>query len=100
MSLRSRRGTALFAVLLLVGAMGTPVFASEGPEVRGGWWAMMGDWLDQALGAVGLQPVFEGSACGVDPNGRPIICPESQTFDGDSACGVDPDGRPRPCPSV
>jgi len=100
MSLRLRRGLALFAVVLLVGAMGSPVLASDGHEVRGGWWATVGAWLDQALELVGLQPVFEESACGVDPNGRPIICPESQTLEGDSACGVDPNGRPRPCPSV
>ena len=100
MSLRLRRGIALFAVVLLVGAAGSPVLASEGPEVRGGWWATVGAWLDQALEAVGLQPVFESSACGIDPNGRPIICPESQTLEGDSACGIDPNGKPRPCPSV
>lgn len=100
MSLRLRRGTALVAVLLLVGAMGAPAFASEGREVRGGWWAAVGTWLDQALEAVGFQPIFEESACGLDPNGRPLICPGPQTLDGDSACGLDPNGRPRPCPSV
>jgi hypothetical protein len=89
----------LLAVVLLVGAAGSPVFASEGKEVRG-WWTTVGAWLDQALGAIGLQPVFEDSACGLDPNGRPIICPESQTLEDDSACGLDPNGRPRPCPSV
>jgi hypothetical protein len=98
MSLRLRRGTALFAVLLLVGAMGAPVFASEGREVHGGWWAMMGAWLDQALGVVGFQPIFEESACGIDPNGRPIPCPGSE-IQGDSACGLDPNGRPLPCPT-
>jgi hypothetical protein len=86
----------LFAVVLLMAA---PLLASEGPEVRGGWWASVGAWLDQALEAVGLQPVFEQSACGVDPDGKPIRCPEPEV-QGDSACGVDPDGRPRPCPSV
>lgn len=98
MSLRLRRGIALFAVLLLVGAAGSPVLASEGPNVRGGWWASVGAWLDRALESVGLRPVFEQSACGIDPDGRPRPCPgpESQ---GDSACGLDPDGRPRPCPT-
>jgi hypothetical protein len=100
MSRRLRRGATLFAVVLLVGAMGSPVLASEGREVRGGWWATVGAWLDGALEAVGLQPVFEGSACGIDPNGRPIICPGSETIQDDSACGIDPNGRPRPCPSV
>lgn len=98
MSLRLRRGMALFAIVLLAAA-GSPLLASEGPEVRGGWWATVGAWLDQALEAVGLQPVFEHSACGLDPNGRPLPCPGPESQE-DSACGVDPDGRPRPCPSV
>ncbi len=100
MSGRLRRGMALFAVVLLLGAVGTPVFASEGPEVRGGWWAMVGAWLDGALEAVGLQPVFEESACGIDPNGKPIPCPGPEIQGGDSACGIDPNGKPRPCPEV
>lgn len=97
MSLRLRRGLALCAVVLLVA--GSPVLASEAPQVRGGWWASVGAWLDQALESVGLQPIFEDSACGLDPDGRPKPCtgPEVQ---GDSACGLDPNGRPRPCPSV
>lgn len=99
MSGRLRRGMALFAVALLVGALGTPVFASEGPEVRGGWWASVGAWLDRSLEAVGFQPIFEQSRCGVDPNGKPIPCPEPEV-QGDSTCGTDPAGGPRPCPSV
>lgn len=98
MSLRLRRGMALFAVVLLVA--GSPVLASEGSEVRGGWWASVGAWLDQALESVGLQPIFEESACGLDPNGRPIPCTGSEVQDDDSACSIDPDGRPRPCPSA
>lgn len=97
MSLRLRRGALLVAVVLL--AAGSPLLASEGPEVRGGWWASVGAWLDQVLEAVGLQPFFEQSACGIDPNGRPIPCPGPEAQD-DSACGIDPNGRPRPCPSV
>ena len=64
MSLRLRRGIALFAVLLLLGAAGLPVLASEGPGMRGDWWARVGAWLDQRLESVGLRPVFEQSACG------------------------------------
>lgn len=100
MSARLRRGVLLFAVVLLLGSAGSPLFASEGPEVRGGWWASVGAWLDRALEAVGLQPVFEQSACGIDPDGRPTPCPESPTLQGDSACGLDPDGQPRPCPTA
>jgi len=95
----SRRGMALIAVVLLVGAVGSPVLASEGPDVRGGWWASVGAWLDRALESVGFRPVFEGSACGVDPNGRPLPCPGPE-IQGESACGVDPNGRPHPCPNV
>jgi hypothetical protein len=95
----SRRGMALIAVVLLLGAVGSPVLASEGPEVRGGWWASVGAWLDRALESAGFRPVFERSACGVDPNGRPLPCPGPE-IQGDSACGVDPNGRPRPCPDV
>ena len=62
MSLRLRRGAVLLAVMLLVGAAGSPLLASEGPEMRGGWWTTVGAWLDQALEAVGLRPVFEQSA--------------------------------------
>jgi hypothetical protein len=94
MSLRLRRGTALFAVLLLVGAMGAPVFASEGREVRGGWWATVGAWLDQALGAVGFQPIFEESGCGIDPDGKPRPCPGSEIVRNDSVCSIDSNGRP------
>lgn len=99
MSGRLRRGVLLFAVVLLLGAAGSPLLASEGPDVRGGWWASVGAWLDRALEAVGLQPVFEQSACGVDPNGRPLPCPGPEVQN-ESACGLDPNGRPRPCPSV
>lgn len=99
MSLRLRRGVVLVAVLLLVGAAGSPVLASEGREVRGGWWATVGAWLDQALEAIGLQPVFEESRCGVDPNGQPIPCTGSEN-QGDSVCGFDPDGRSRPCAEI
>lgn len=100
MSGRLRRGVGLLAVVLLLGVIGTPVFASEGPAVRGGWWASVGAWLDRALEAVGFQAVFEGSACGIDPNGRPIPCPGPEIQGGDSACGIDPNGKPRPCPDV
>lgn len=100
MSGRLRRGVLLFAVVLLLGLAGSPLFASEGPEVRGGWWASVGAWLDRALEAVGLQPVFEESRCGIDPNGKPIPCPEPEA-QGDSACGgSDLDGQPRPCLSL
>ena len=99
MSGRLRRGVLLFAVVLLLGLAGSPLFASEGPEVLGGWWASVGAWLDRALEAVGLQPVFEQSACGLDPNGRPLPCPGPEVQD-ESACGLDPNGRPRPCPTV
>ena len=99
MSGRLRRGVLLFAVVLLLGAAGSPLLASEGPEVHGGWWASVGAWLDRALEAVGLQPVFEQSACGLDPNGRPLPCPGPEVQD-ESACGLDPNGRPRPCPTV
>ncbi len=99
MSRRLRRGMVLFAVLLLVAAVGSPVLASEGPDVRGGWWMSVGTWLDRALEAVGFQPIFEESACGLDPDGRPRPCPGPE-IQGDSACGLDPDGRPRPCPNV
>ena len=88
---------ALFALVLLVA--GSPVLASESPKVRGGWWASVGAWLDQALESIGLQPIFEESACGVDPDGQPKPCTGSEVQD-DSACSIDPDGRPRPCPSV
>lgn len=98
MSLRLRRGMALFAVVLLLGMAGSPALASEGPGVRDGWWAKVGAWLDQALVSVGLRPVFEQSACSIDPNGRPIPCPGPET-QSDSACGIDPNGRPRPCPT-
>jgi hypothetical protein len=90
---------ALFAVVLLVGAVGSPVLASAGPEVRGGWWMSVGAWLDRALEAVGLQPIFEKSACGFDPNGKPIPCPGPE-IQNDSACGFDPNGKPRPCTNV
>lgn len=96
MSLGLRRGLALFAVVLL---LGSPVLASETREVRGGWWASVGAWLDHALESLGLQPIFAESACSIDPDGNPRPCPgpEAQS---DSACGVDPDGRPKPCPGV
>lgn len=99
MSGRLRRGVLLFAVVLLLGAAGSPLLASEGPEVRGGWWASVGAWLDRALEAVGLQPMFEQSRCGADPNGQPIPCTGSET-EGDSACGFDSNGRPRPCAEI
>lgn len=99
MSLRLRRGVAVLAVALLMAAAASPVLASDGPEPRGGWWASVGAWLNQALVSVGLQPVFEQSACGVDPDGKPRPCPGPEA-QGESACGVDPDGRPRPCPGV
>jgi hypothetical protein len=86
----SRRGIALLAVLLLVGAMGSPVLASEGPEVRGGWWMSVGTWLDRALETVGFQPVFEESRCGLDPNGQPISCPGPENFKGDGASELGP----------
>jgi len=95
----SRRGMALIAVVLLVGAVGSPVLASEGPDVRGGWWMSVGAWLDRALESVGLQSVFEESACGFDPNGKPTHCPGPE-IQGDSACGFDPNGKPRPCPTI
>ncbi len=84
----SRRGMALIAVVLLLGAVGSPVFASEGPEVRGGWWASVGAWLDRALEVVGFQPVFEGSRCGVDPNGKPIPCPEPEVQRDSEPCPI------------
>lgn len=99
MSLRLRRGVALFAVVLLLGLVGSPVLASEGREVREGWWASMGAWLNQALVSVGLRPIFEQSACGFDPNGKPIPCPGPEIQD-DSACALDPNGKPRPCPNA
>lgn len=101
MSRRLKGGMALFAVMLLLGAAGSPALASEGrPEVRGGWWMSVGALLDRALEAVGLQPIFEESACGADPNGRAQPCGGSETIQEDSACGLDPNGRPRPCPDV
>jgi hypothetical protein len=86
---------ALFVVVLLVGAAGSPVLASEGAEVRGSWWERVGAWLGRALESVGLQPIFEESACELDPNGR---CPGSGPIQTDSACSIDPNGQPRPCP--
>lgn len=100
MSRRLKRGMALFAVLLLVGAAGSPVLASAGPEVRGGFWMSMGAWLDRALESVGLQPIFEKSQCGIGPSGQSIPCPGPSTVQDDSACTIDPDGKPRPCPSI
>lgn len=95
-----RRGMTLIAVVLLVGAVGSPVLASEGPDARGGWLASVSAWLDQALESVGFQPIFEGSACGVDPNGKSIPCSSSTEIQADTACGVDPNGQPRTCPEV
>ncbi|HYN21129.1 MAG TPA: hypothetical protein VE078_09230 [Thermoanaerobaculia bacterium] len=95
MSQRLTRGTALFAVVLLLGALGSPVAASEGPEARAGWWVAVGAWVHQALESIGFQPIFEESACGIDPDGRPKPCPGSTTVQGDSACSIDPNGQPR-----
>jgi hypothetical protein len=100
MSERLRRGMALFVVVVLVGAVGSPVLASEGPEVREGWWMSVGTWLDRALETVGLQPIFEESACSIDPNGKPVPCPGPEIIQDESACSIDPNGRPRPCPNI
>jgi hypothetical protein len=98
MSQRLTRGTALFAVMLLMGALASPVAASEDSAVRASWWAAVGAWVDQALESIGFQPIFEESACGIDPNGNPRPCPGS-TLQTDSACSIDPNGQPR-CPGV
>jgi hypothetical protein len=97
MSRRSVRGVALFVMVLLMGAVGSPAVAAESPRLEGGWWTAVTAWVDQALGSVGLQPIFADSNCGIDPNGRPLPCAGAET---DSSCAIDPDGRPRPCASL
>jgi NADPH-dependent 2,4-dienoyl-CoA reductase/sulfur reductase-like enzyme len=91
MSRKTARGAALLAIVLLLGAVGSPAAAGEGPKLESGWWTAVAGWVDQALVAVGLQPVFEESNCGFDPNGRPLPCAGSEV---DSRCAIDPDGQP------
>jgi hypothetical protein len=65
--------------------------------LMGGWWAAVAAQVDQALVAAGLQPIFQESRCGFDPNGQPLPCAGAAV---DSRCGFDPDGNSSPCASM
>lgn len=93
MSRRLTRGVALFVVVLLMGVVGSPAVAAEGPKLEGGWWSAFTARVDQALAAAGLQPLFAESNCAIDPNGSPV-CAGAEV---DSNCGFDPNGRPASC---